>query len=130
MADDKDRELKPDIVFERRRFVRVKGNFVVSYKDITTKEAKTDVSQTKDISVGGLLFTSQEKFALGTILSLKLRLPDSYDYINVKVEVVASKQLVKDVLYDIRAKFVKIGDVQKDYIRKMIDYNLKNKPKG
>lgn len=129
MADDKGRELKPDIIFERRRFVRIKGNFVVSYKDITTKEAKTDVSQTKNISVGGLLFTSQEKFAPGAILSLKLRLPDNPDYINVKVEVVASKQLVKDVLYDTRAKFVKIGDVQKDYIRKIIDYNLKDKPK-
>ena len=110
--------------------MRIKGNFVVSYKDITSQEAKADISQTKDISVGGLLFTSQGKFTPGTILSLKLRLPDNPDYINVKVEVVDSKQRVKGVMYDIRAKFIKIEDVQKDYIRKIIDYNLRNRPEG
>lgn len=128
MADE-ERRLRPEVIFERRRYVRIKGNFVLSYKDITTQEAKSDISQTKDISVGGLLFTSQQKFSPGTLLKLKLRLPDTPDYINVKVEVVASRQLVKNVMYDTRAKFVKIDDKHKDYIRKIIDYNLKNKQK-
>ena len=64
------------------------------------------------------------------MLKLKLRLPDTPDYINVKIKVVASSQLVKNVMYDTRAKFVKIDDERKDYIRKIIDYNLKNKQKG
>ena len=129
MADE-EKGLTPEVIFEKRRYVRIKGNFVVSYKDITTQEAKSDISQTKDISAGGLLFTSQEKFSPGTILKLKLRLPDRPDYINVKVEVVASRQLVKNVMYDTRAKFVKIDDEHKDHIRKIVDGNLKNKQKG
>ena len=55
--------------------------------------------------------------------------PGIPDYINVKVEVMTSRQLVKNVMYDTSAKFVKIDDEHKDYIRKIVDYNLKKKRK-
>jgi len=115
-------------IFERRKFTRVDGTFVVSYTDVTTQEQKTDVTQTKNISVGGVLFVAGKGFPAGTVLRLKLRVPDAPDYINVKVKVVESIQRVKGMMYDTRVKFIGMKEEDRDAIRKAVEYHLK-KPK-
>lgn len=112
-------------IFERRKFTRVDGTFVVSYTDITTQEQKTDVTQTKNISVGGILFTADREFSADTVLRLRLRIPDALDYINVKVKVVESIQKVKGMMYDTRVKFIGITEEDRDSIRKMVEYRLR-----
>ncbi|MFC1621586.1 PilZ domain-containing protein [Candidatus Omnitrophota bacterium] len=124
MTEDK-ADFKPDFIFDRRRFVRVDGTFVVSYKDISTAYPKNDISQTKNISQGGLLFTTDRKFIEGTALKLRLRLPDSHDYIDVKVRVVDSAQKVKNIMYETRARFISITDEGKDSIRKIVERSLR-----
>lgn len=125
MPYDPERLNLDKFIFERRRFVRVSGNFVVSYTDVTTQETKSDITQTKNISLGGILFTTDREFPLGTILKIKLRLPDSREYINLKVKVVGSKERMKDVLYETRVKFIGIKDEDKDCIRRIVEYQLK-----
>ena len=112
-------------IFERRKFIRVGGTFVVSYTDITTQEQKTDVTQTKNISVGGILFTAGREFSADTVLRLKLRLPDVPDYINVKVKVMGSKQRIKGLMYDTRVKFIGIREEDRDAIRRIVEHHLK-----
>jgi len=112
-------------IFERRQFTRISGNYVVSYIDVTTKEAKSDITQTRNISAGGILFTTDKKFPAGTMLRVKLRLPDTSDYIDVKVRVVGSHQRVKGILYDTRVKFIRIRDEDKAFIRRMVDHSLR-----
>jgi Tfp pilus assembly protein PilZ len=122
---------KPDeVLFERRRFARIDGTFVVSYTDVTTQERKSDISQTRNISVGGILFTTDKVFSSGTILKLKIRLPDAPSYINIKVRVVESRQMVKGVLCETRAKFISIKEEDKSYISKVIETNLKKRKKN
>ena len=111
-------------IFERRKFVRIDATFVVSYSDITAQEQRVDVSQTKNISVGGIWFTADKKFPVETVLILRLRLPESPDYINVKVQVVDSKQRVKGMIYDTRVKFIGIREKDKDAISKIIEWRL------
>lgn len=110
---------KPERFFERRRFVRVNGTFVVSYNQIEP-EPKADISQTKNISEGGILFTADKFFKTGSVLQIKIRLPDASDYSTIKVQVVDSVQLVKDFMYDTRAKFLDIRPEERALIRKIV----------
>ena len=112
-----------NIIFERRKFVRIDGNFVISYSDISTAEAKSDLTQTKNISLGGILFTTGEKFKPGTILKVKIRLPDSPEYLNAKVKVIDSKQRIRGIMYDTRVRFIGIKDEDRAAIRRMVEYN-------
>jgi len=116
---------KPGARFERRQFPRIDGTFVVSYGEALDDRQKIDITQTRNISEGGLLFTTDRKFQSGIVLKLKLRLPGYPDYITLKVEVVESKEIAgKGFLYDTRVKFISIKDEIKDVIRKIVDTKM------
>lgn len=114
---------RPDnIKFERRKFKRISGSYVVSYASLETKELRFDVSQTKDLSEGGLSFIADRTFEKDVLLKIKLRLPEFSDYVIVKAQVVASQKLGKGVAYNIRAKFVEVEQSVKDAIKRLVDY--------
>ncbi len=113
------------ILFERRRFIRVDGSFIVSYTDIFAQQPKSDLSQTKNISLGGILFTADRNISVGSPLNVKLKLPTTPDYINVRVKVVDCKERVKGIMYDVRAKFINISEIDRDSIRKIVECYLK-----
>jgi len=119
-------ELNSNSIFERRKFVRIDGTFVVSYSDVRTPNPKTDITQTKNISTGGILFTTDRLFAPGTILRLRLRLPDSADYINIKVQVVGSNPLQKgrSLLHETRVKFTGMREEDREAIKRIVELNL------
>jgi len=116
--------------FERRKFARVDGTFVVSYKDVSTGQAKTDVTQTRDISAGGIKFTTDRSFAPDTILKLKLRIPDALDYINVKLKVVESKKRGAGSSYYTRGRFVAMRDEDLEAIKRVVENSIRKKQKG
>ncbi len=127
MADKSEERKLERIMLERREFIRIPGSFVVSYQDISTAEARSNITQTKNISAGGLLFTTDEKFRPGTVLRLKLRLPDSPDYIHVKVQVVGSKSTPRGMLTETRVKFIGIKDEDKAAITRLVNYSLQKR---
>lgn len=116
---------RDNIIFERREFVRIDGTFVVSYCDIKSSDRKYDLSQTKNISLSGILFTTDRQFQPGAILRVGLRLPNSADYLYAKVKVIDSKERIKGVMYDTRAKFIGIRDEDKDAIKRIVEYNIR-----
>jgi len=122
-------EKRGPIIFERRKFLRVDGTYVVSYRDISAEIPKGDVTQTKNISVGGILFTTGRSFAAGAILAVGLRLPGSLDYINIQVKVVESKHKGKgkSIMYDTRVKFIDLKETDSKYIQKIIGHRLQNR---
>lgn len=123
MSDkEKPKEIKPPkVILERRRFVRINANFVVSYIDVTPEVSKSDITQTKNIGLGGILVTTDRKIKAGTILKIKLMIPTAPTYVEVKVEVVGCKEEVKDLIYETRGRFVVLKDEDKDYIYKIIE---------
>ena len=112
-----------NIIFERRKFVRIDKTYIVSYRDLSAKELKSDVTQTKNISVGGLLLTTDKQLSPETVLIVKLRLPGASDYINIKVKVVESKQRANTVFYETRVKFIGIREEDRDAIRKIVEFS-------
>ncbi|MCP4649862.1 MAG: PilZ domain-containing protein [PVC group bacterium] len=92
---------------ERRKFLRINANFVVSYHEHPGKVNNTDMTLTRNISLGGICFTSDKDFELGAILKIILRLPKVTKQIEFLGAVVSTKQENgKNSIFDIGVKFV------------------------
>jgi hypothetical protein len=108
---------------ERRQFVRINTNFVVSYYIYPGEINKTDMTLTRNVSLGGICFTTDKNFPMGTILHITLRLPKVIRLIEVLAEVVYVKQEKnKKLLFDIGIKFIKVEN--KDLV--ILEQTIKN----
>ena len=110
------------IEFERRKFKRISKNYVISYTPVKSEKLKFDISQIRNLSEGGLLFTADKMFQKGVVLKLKLRLPHLSDYVVLKVQVINSKELAKNLMYETRVSFTEIDQKVKESIRKLVGY--------
>ncbi len=109
---------------ERRRYTRVNHHFVVHY-GIPGGIAVTDISQIRDISLGGVLFTTSKVFEKGTKLILKIRLP-GVDIMPTG-EVVESRQVGQRIpLCDTRLKFSYMDTSDRKTLGEALDFYIKN----
>lgn len=120
--ENKEDSQPDDIKFEKRKFKRISGNYIVSYAPIKGEDLKFDISQTKNLSEGGLLFISDRKFEKDIVLKIKLRLPEFSDYVIVKARVVDSIQLAKGIMCETRVVFVDIDKNVREAIRRLADH--------
>lgn len=93
---------------EKRRYPRLQANFVISYR-IKHIPKDYDLSQTKNVSQGGLLLTTNKKFAPGTQLALTIKFPFVPQQIDVLGTVVDSKEIVKNIIYETRLFFADLN---------------------
>lgn len=94
---------------EKRKYERVNGNFVVSYR-VKKIPNHYDLSQTKNVSQGGLLLTTNKQFEAGTQLAMTIRFPFVEQRIETTGEVVHSKEVVKGLIYETRIKFIDLSE--------------------
>lgn len=103
---------------EKRKHSRLDANFVISYRLKTTPQ-NYDLSQTKNVSQGGLLVTTNKKFDKGVHLAITIRFPFLPKRIEAVGEVVESKEVVRDLIYETRVKFINFDD---DSLNKLGDF--------
>lgn len=113
---------------ERRTHERIKRQFVVTYK-VKNKEGKREVSQIKDISEGGMFFTTSEDFLPGTILEVELKTPISVMGINLEAKVIESKLVVDGLIYNTRVSFVELDESSRELLKETVDFFVR-KTKG
>jgi len=89
---------------DRREYIRGDANIVVSYH-IQKEDKNYDLTQTKNVSKGGMLLTTNRKFQKGTRLDMTMQCPFLDDKIRVVAEVVGSKEILKDLIYETRLRF-------------------------
>jgi len=109
---------------ERRKYPRVDATFVISYrpKEIS---GEYDLVQSKNISQGGMLITTNKYFEKGKQLELIIRFPFVPQKIVTTAEVVDCKEMTKNLLYEKKIKllnldmeiFKKIGE----YVKKILE---------
>lgn len=110
--------------FEKRKHPRVTGRFIVSYR-ILEDEDNIDISQTRNISLGGMLLTTNRQFPFGTTLALEIRLPFDPNPIMLIGKVLESREITKHLIYDTRIKFVAVDDRHRKVINETVDYYIK-----
>jgi len=113
---------------ERRKHPRVFARFVVSYR-ILNEIDNADISQTRNLSLGGMLLTTNRRFEPGTKLALDIRLPFDPSPIMLVGRVLESREITKGLIYDTRLEFISIDDAHRKVINQTVDYYKKDKSK-
>lgn len=109
---------------DRRRHPRVNARFIVSYR-ILEEVDNVDISQTKNLSLGGMLLTTNKEFSAGTNLALEIRLPFDPSPILIVAKVLESREISKDLIYDTRLVFLAVDDKHRNVIKETVDYYIK-----
>ena len=109
---------------ERRNHPRVMGRFIVSYR-IMNEIDNMDISQTKNISMGGMLLTTNRNFEPGVTLALEIRLPFDPHPIMLIGKVLESREIMKDMIYDTRIEFLAVDEKHKRIIGETVGYYVK-----
>ena len=113
---------------ERRGHPRISGRFIVSYRILEENE-KVDISQTKNISLGGMLITTNTAFEPGTNLVLEIWLPFDPHPITIVGRVVTSNEITRNLIYDTRLEFLAVDEKHAKIIGETVDYYAKKKEK-
>lgn len=109
---------------ERRKHPRISGRFIVSYR-ILEEADNVDITQTKNISLGGMLLTTNRLFDPGIKLALEIRLPFDPNPIILIAKVVESREVTKDLIYDTRLEFLTIDEKHRGIINQTVGYYIK-----
>ena len=110
---------------EKRKHPRATARFIVSYRILDESDSR-DITQTKNLSLGGMLLTTNRQFNPGTNLALEIRLPFDPNPIMIVGKVIESRQVTRGLIYDTRICFLAvdekhrsiIGDTVNAYLRK------------
>lgn len=78
---------------ERRRYPRIPIKAEIEYLEFETTDAELLVTASRNISAGGVCIITFKKFALGTVLALRLKLPGVDRGLSVRGRVVWINQL-------------------------------------
>ncbi len=113
---------------ERRQHPRISARFIVSYR-VLEEADNVDISQTKNLCLGGMLLTTNRKFDPGTNLALEIRLPFDPHPIIMVGKVVESREITKNLIYDTRLMFLAIDESHRKSIGQTVDYYLKKDKK-
>lgn len=109
---------------ERRKYPRITGRFIISYR-IMDEHNNVDITQTKNLSLGGMLLTTNRQFQPGVRLILEIRLPFDSNPMILTARVVESREITKDLIYDTRLEFLSIDEQHREIIGQTISYYLK-----
>jgi hypothetical protein len=110
---------------DKRRTPRTPGKFIVNYRVFNDLNSECDISQTKNIGGGGMLLNTTRFFEKGTILSIDARLPFSREPLHFRAEVIESKEMVKNLIYDTRVMFLDMNESQKNALTETLNHYLK-----
>jgi len=114
---------------ERRKHPRVYGRFIVSYR-ILDENNNVDITQTKNISLGGMLLTTNRQFSPGTKLAIEIRLPFDPNPILLIGKVLESREIIKGLIYDTRMEFLAVDEKHREAIGETVGYYLKKEGAG
>lgn len=109
---------------EKRKYPRIDGRFIVSYR-IAEEKDKVDTTQTKNLSLGGMLLTTNTPFKAGTNIVLEIRLPFDPTPIMLVAKVIESCEVTKDLIYDTRIEFLAVDQRHRAIITQTVEYYLK-----
>jgi hypothetical protein len=113
----------PENFQDRRKYVRIYRNFVLSYYEKDKKDIKYDISQVNNISKGGINFIAVRPFDAGTLLGIELQTPFIKDSAYLEGKVLESKEKIANLIYEIRLEFVELSAESLNVLDKIERYN-------
>ena len=90
---------------EKRRFRRIAKHFIMTYSIKGEPDDQFEITQLKNISLGGMCFITTQAFASSTILGIHLRTPYLTEATYFEGVVLESNPKIKGLLYETRLEF-------------------------
>lgn len=116
---------------DKRVYQRLDNKVNVSYKVFETEHElikrghiAEELSATKNISAGGVLFSIKEKLVIGLILELKMELPGLDDPIECLAKIVRVDMVKEGNEYDIGVCFLDLTSAQRTRLDKFVKQEL------
>ena len=114
---------KDDEIFQdRRKYLRIKKHFILSFYDKKDPTVKHEVSQLKNISLGGSCFITIRPYESSTKLVLELKTPYLAGTIHLEGTVLESLEKVPDLLYETRLVFDALSPQAEFVLNKIVNY--------
>jgi len=108
---------------EKRKYPRINCHFLVYYHMLEGSN-EIDLSQMKNVSVGGMLLTTSKPFEKGAKLALKIRLPGVY--VESAGRIIESYPLQKGIpIYETRLEFSDMGESDRQILEETLNNYLK-----
>lgn len=107
---------------ERRQYKRIKKNFILSYFDKANPAVKLELTQLKNIGVGGICFVTNKTFDPGTVIGIELKTPYLSDTTYLEGTVLESHERVQNVIYETRLEFNELSEEAKYLLNKMMEF--------
>ncbi len=104
---------------ERRKYQRTPISFTVSYRLIDDRNF--DFAQTKDISPGGFLLTTDKKIKENESVVLEIKDMVDMELVQLMGKVLDSKLSSNGITYDTRISVFVVNQEHKDFINKLIN---------
>ena len=112
---------------ERRKFVRVDRNFILTYFDKNLPHIKNEITQLRNISKGGLCFVSTRTFPLSLELIIEMRTPFTTGTVMLEGVVLESRERIKNMIYDVRLEFRNVQPPAMEILEKIEQYGIKRR---
>lgn len=117
MKEHKENRPEKDKGADSREYFRLDKAVIVSYCVKDDPRKRYDMSQTRNISYGGILFTASKYFEKGIILDMLIKFPFIKDRIKIIGEV-AYCSLKKGNIYELGVRFVDLDPKVLDEFKK------------
>jgi hypothetical protein len=106
---------------DRRKYVRVYRNFIISYK-LKDDSQIHEMSQVNNISKGGINFTSTVVLNAGAEVVIELKTPFLSDNIHLIGTVLESKEKIRGLIYAVRLEFKNPSEPALEILTKIEQY--------
>ena len=103
---------------EKRKYFRLEAHYIVSYRS-KEMHGDYDLTQTKDISQGGAILTTDRAFKKNAYMELVVKFPFLTKRITVAAKVTTCKKIIEGSMYEVRVKFM---DLAPEYVKKLGEY--------
>jgi c-di-GMP-binding flagellar brake protein YcgR len=100
----------------RRKFPRTSHTYTISFKRHDEPDANWDISNSRNLSLGGALFLSSRPFSPETLLDIRLKIPTDNRQCCCKAKVVRCEGPFNNTFYKIAVCFTEIDP---DYAEKI-----------
>ena len=106
---------------ERRRHKRIKRSFILTYFDKANPTQKFEITQLKNISLGGMCFITGKQFSPPAKMRIELKTPFLSDTTFLEGSVLESHEKVKGMIYETRLEFDPLSTEAEFLLSKIIE---------
>ncbi len=110
---------------ERRKHPRVNKTFMLSYYDLENPDHKHEITQLKNISLGGMCFITTHFVEPETRIGIELKTPYLVSITHLEGKTLGSTEKIKNMVYETRLEFCNLSEQSELLLNKLIDIFIK-----